>query len=337
MLLANDGRSCAWVASQNGHTEALDVLLQAGGTEQLMIVNSKGQSCLMFALRQGHQAMVGFLLERGGPELVLILSASGLSCLHCAAADGDKKAGSAVAEMLVTAGGMELLEQADSRLGWTPLHNAVYAGNSVLVGRISAWMGKACDLEEVRRSVEALQEANIAIFRGMPQMAPVDSREGVVEFFEFSTVRSSKGCRAGCRCYYEVTILRVEECPQIGFAKSGFARVRKKTGKGVGDDDQSWGVDGARQLLWPSGDGGKYEVTWKAHPLPTESRAGLPLWQLRAEQELFVVRGFFGVEGGGSGYFADCVEIGCRPWQEGDVVGLACDLKKVSLPTQSGT
>jgi hypothetical protein len=104
----------------------------------------------------------------------------------------------------------------------------------------------------------------------------VDSREGTVEFFGFSTVRSSKGCRAGGKCYYEVTILRVDECLQIGFTAAGFERVRKHTGDGVGDDDQSWGVDGTRQKLWHGGPGGEYGAKW----------------------------------------------------QEGDVVGLACDLER---------
>jgi hypothetical protein len=276
MLTDEDGSSCAVVASRNEQTEALGMLIEAGGTELLMLVTARGESCLLVAVRGGHTPTVESLLQCGGRELAVLLTASEISCLHFAAAGGDVETGTAVAEMLVQAGGVQLLLQADSRLGWTPLHNAVYAGHDLLAGKMSEWMEQARDLEEVRRSVEALQEADMNIFRGMPQMAPVDSREGVVEFFEFSTVRSSTGCRAGSKCYYEVTILRVDTCPQIGFTTSRFERVRTHSDDGVGDLAHSWGVDGTRQVL---------------------------LHDSRFDEYLV-------------------------KWQEGDVVGLACDLDK---------
>ncbi|KAJ1492128.1 ankyrin repeat-containing domain protein [Baffinella frigidus] len=263
MLTNTNGKSCALMSSEYGHVEALGVLIEAGGKELVMLTNNKGESCLSVAVLRGHMPMVESLLQCGGRELVLLLGASEMSCLHFAAAGGDEEAATALAEMLVTAGGEKLLEQADSRLGWTPLHNAVYAGHSLLVAKMLEWMDKSGDVEEVKRSIEALEEANLKVFRGVPQMAPVDSREGVLEFFEFCTVRSSKGCRAGCKCYYEITILRVDECPQIGFAASGFECVRTQCDDGVGDDDQSWGVDGTRQLLWPGGGGGKYRAKWQ--------------------------------------------------------------------------
>ena len=106
----------------------------------------------------------------------MLITASEISCLHFAAAGGDDEASTAVVEILVKAGSVHLPLQADSRLGWTPLHNAVYSGHIFLVGKLSKWMEQACDLEEERQSVEALQKANMNILWEMPQMAPVDSR-----------------------------------------------------------------------------------------------------------------------------------------------------------------
>ena len=314
MLTGEDGTSCAYVASQNGYTEALMMLIEAGGKELLMLPNNKGKSCLSAAVLCGHTPAVEFLLERGGRELVVLLSDSEMSCLHFAAAGGDDEVGTALAEMLVTAGGVKLLGQADSRLGWTPLHNAVYAGHSLLVGKMLEWMEPSGDVEEVRQSIEALQEANMGIFRGVPQMAPVDSREGAVEFFDFSTVRSSKGCKAGCKCYYEVTILRVDgSASNIGFATSGFERVRTISdhpslwGNGVGSDDQSWGVCGIQQRLWhvesgvqhsdEEGEKGGGEEEEEEEDEDEEDEEGEEDWR---EYE--------------------------ASWQEGDVVGMACDL-----------
>ena len=111
-----------------------------GGTELLMLTNKDGLSCAHMASRNGHTSTVEILLQRGGRELAVLLTASQISCLHFAAAGGDDEAATALVEMLVTAGGVKLLEQADSRLGWTPLHNAVYAGHSLLVDKMSEWM-----------------------------------------------------------------------------------------------------------------------------------------------------------------------------------------------------
>jgi hypothetical protein len=38
---------------------------------------------------------------------------------------------------------------------------------------------------------------------------------------------------------------------QLGFATEGFSRAYDAEGRGVGDDEFSWGFDGIRQVLWP--------------------------------------------------------------------------------------
>ena len=57
-----------------------------------------------------------------------------------------------------------------------PVAQRSLCGTHFLVGKLSKWMEQACDLEEERQSVEALQKANMDILWEMPQMAPVDSR-----------------------------------------------------------------------------------------------------------------------------------------------------------------
>ena len=50
--------------------------------------------------------------------------------------------------------------------------------------------------------------------------------------------------------FYEVVLVRVGPCPQIGWAAPGFT---PGGGNGVGDDTLSWGADGARGKLWRDG------------------------------------------------------------------------------------
>ena len=58
--------------------------------------------------------------------------------------------------------------------------------------------------------------------------------------------------------FYELTLTRVGPSPQIGWATEGFA---PDDGNGVGDDDLSWGADGARGRLWHGGDQ-EWPVRW---------------------------------------------------------------------------
>ena len=178
-----------------------------------------------------------------------------LSCAHKASVGGSLDGLRAVLEF----GGRELLHEIDRSLGWTPVHNALYGGHSHLLELVDG----ALDVEQVRRDVESMLDQDVAIFRGVPQEALVDVRTHEVDFRGgFCTVRSRGACRAGARCYFEITIVRQDLCPQFGFVAESFERVRGSSNDGVGDDTCSWGVDGVRNLLWHNGPVSKY-ISWE--------------------------------------------------------------------------
>ena len=71
----------------------------------------------------------------------------------------------------------------------------------------------------------------------------------------------SSFCTAGMRraivpvkAFYEIEIIAVGGAPQIGWASPDFnVGEDAPSGDGVGDDNASWGADGARKLLWHAG------------------------------------------------------------------------------------
>ena len=50
------------------------------------------------------------------------------------------------------------------------------------------------------------------------------------------------------RSYFEIEVVEVGGMPQLGWADADFTVGR---GSGVGDDEHSWGIDGARRMVWP--------------------------------------------------------------------------------------
>ena len=60
---------------------------------------------------------------------------------------------------------------------------------------------------------------------------------------------------------YEITLKVVGGYPQIGWATPKFETTSQATNKGTGDDEHSWGADGARQVSFHDGRG-QYDVTW---------------------------------------------------------------------------
>jgi hypothetical protein len=80
---------------------------------------------------------------------------------------------------------------------------------------------------------------------------------------DFTTAASTVLLRKG-KWYYEVTI-HDERAAQIGFISNSF-EFRPHTGDGVGDDEQSYGYDGFRQMIWNGPTANPYGsdfLTWK--------------------------------------------------------------------------
>ena len=102
----------------------------------------------------------------------------------------------------------------------------------------------------------------LALIRGLPWDTKLGPDDSAVEFCAFSSLRSTHACPPGAKGYFEVEILRLDDCPQYGFATASFECVRGASSNGVGDDEHSWAVDGARNRKWHNGNE-SYECTWK--------------------------------------------------------------------------
>ncbi|CAE7248179.1 RSPRY1 [Symbiodinium sp. CCMP2592] len=63
------------------------------------------------------------------------------------------------------------------------------------------------------------------------------------------------------RYYYEVKLIKVQGCIQVGLLTENFSSDGKSK-DGVGDDENGWGGDGFRQILWHGGKN-TFEQTWK--------------------------------------------------------------------------
>ena len=62
MLTSDNGASCLFISALNGHLEAVNALLEAGGRELLMLTMNNGLSCLSVA-RRANQGEVFRVLE----------------------------------------------------------------------------------------------------------------------------------------------------------------------------------------------------------------------------------------------------------------------------------
>lgn len=85
----------------------------------------------------------------------------------------------------------------------------------------------------------------------------------MVAFRSCCSSRSKLCCPSGARGYYELAILETDAVPQYGFASAAFTRVSGASDDGVGDDNKSWEVDGARKCKWHSGKRGSDTCEWK--------------------------------------------------------------------------
>ena len=102
----------------------------------------------------------------------------------------------------------------------------------------------------------------LALWRGDPDREQLnETRE--VQFQNFPTYRASAPCNLEQRGYYEIEVLNSLRAPQFGFVSASFEGYEQYTGEGVGDDSNSWGIDGDRQKLWHDGPRDGYTGTWR--------------------------------------------------------------------------
>ena len=265
-----NGATPVYIAAENGHTETLRALVQECGANA-STADKNGATPVMVALENGHWDTASCLVTELEVD-VRTCNHAGASCLHYAAVAPSKTEQAQdqaikVAGGIMERGGTELLSQADFHSGLTPLDCAIYVGNEALARMLAAGMGSgddsaASDLLDQARQRVLEPHAPLALFRGLPWALKLGPDSGVVEFSAFSTVRSTHSCPPGGKGYYEVEILGLDSAPQYGFATAGFERVLFHSIYGVGDDEHSWAVDGARQLKWQNGQE-PYACTWK--------------------------------------------------------------------------
>ncbi len=267
----NNGATPVWLAAQNGHTATLRALVQECGADA-STANKNGTTPSMVALAKGNWDAACCLLTELKAD-VRACNLAGASCLHYAAVAPSKTEQAEdqaikVAGAIMERGGIELISQADLHSGLTPLDCAVYVGNEALARMLAERMGNGDDsaaselLEQARRRVLEPSHAPLSLFRGLPWAVKLGPDSGVVEFMAFCSLRSTRSCPPGGKGYYEVEILGLDSLPQYGFATAGFERVCGASSDGVGDNEHSWAVDGARQLKWHNGEE-RYECTWK--------------------------------------------------------------------------
>jgi hypothetical protein len=101
---------------------------------------------------------------------------------------------------------------------------------------------------------------------GTPQISvETNASKTFVTFSEFSTVRGElsfkkKEIDIG---FYEVTIVKIGPCPQIGFCLETFEHDHENNSIGAGDDDLSWGFDGKRNKIWCDDPRSVPDLRWK--------------------------------------------------------------------------
>jgi ankyrin repeat protein len=102
----------------------------------------------------------------------------------------------------------------------------------------------------------------VELVRGDPDSIWIDENSCQVEFFAFSTARSWLMCLPGSKAYYELEVISSGGNYQWGFCIPKWTSYDSYVGLGVGDDADSWGVDGDRQLKWYDGTDA-FPVEWK--------------------------------------------------------------------------
>jgi thiol-disulfide isomerase/thioredoxin len=98
---------------------------------------------------------------------------------------------------------------------------------------------------------------------GAPSSLNHDVGAFTVAFQGFSTAGAPASIAKEGVLYYELEVCKTDGIPQVGFATAEFNKTfsNEQSGDGVGDDTESWGVDGTRKLWWHDGSG-EWACSW---------------------------------------------------------------------------
>jgi len=97
--------------------------------------------------------------------------------------------------------------------------------------------------------------------RGKLGVSKIDA-EHKITFGSFDTFGAPSHTTSKGKVFYEVEILDLDEgIQQFGWADEAFQRVESQVGEGTGDDEHSWGADGARVQRWHDGST-EYGQSW---------------------------------------------------------------------------
>jgi ankyrin repeat protein len=144
-----DGTGARWLplhlaAAQNSNVEAVQLLLDRGGAQQLDAQSSNGSIPLHYAAEQNSNVeVVRLLLERGGAEQLAARTDDGRTPLHLAA---QQNSNVEVVRLLLERGGAQQLD-AQSSTDCTPLHYAACSNSNVEVVRLLLERGEAEQLD----------------------------------------------------------------------------------------------------------------------------------------------------------------------------------------------
>jgi len=209
----NGGKTSLRHACSKGEADAVRVLLEGGASVNL--ANKQGETCLMAACEGAHHGLITSLLDAGAS--VNAAREDGFTALLLACQTGDDAAVSS----LLQAGAAP---DAVAIFGLTPLVLAQAREEDAIV----ACLREAGATKETHRLPPGSSCAVPFCTAGVPDAA---AREGQV--------------------YYEIELIGSGPFPQIGWVPSGW-RAKSKT-DGVGDDQLSYGADGARHVVWNGG------------------------------------------------------------------------------------
>jgi len=211
----NDGWTALMFAAQNGHEQVALVLLKAGAVVSAQ--NNAGVTALMLAAHNGRVQVALVLLKTGA--VVSAQSNAGWTALMMAALNGHDQ----VACVLLEAKADPNQAKPD---GWTALMSAAKNGHE--------------------------QVAHILLETGAALLsASVPPSATLIAGFGTIGVRVAL---APVKAFYEIELITIGGAPQLGWASPSFVvGASAPLGEGVGDDDASWGADGARKLLWHAG------------------------------------------------------------------------------------